>query len=71
MERIGGSIIAAALIIAAAILLKPAPPVPRYMMSDGQFGLVRLNTRTGEMDLCATERCQPLGRPSGMVQTTP
>lgn len=71
MERIGGSIIVAALIIAAAILLKPAPPAPRYVMSDGPFGLIRMDTRTGALENCAVERCHPVGRPSRVVQTTP
>lgn len=53
-------IIAAAVIIAVAVYLKPAPEQPRYAISTGQWGLFRADTRTGEIATCTAKGCKTL-----------
>lgn len=73
MDRIGGWIVVAALIIAAAILLKPAQPAPsqRYTLSNSEWGLVRFDTWTGRAESCGKDGCVPIATGSRMVQTNP
>lgn len=55
MDRIAGAIVAAALLIAASIYLKPS--VPRFtLIADAQFGQpYRLDNRTGQVDTCSVQ----------------
>lgn len=52
MDRIAGAIIISALIIGAAIYLRPEPQQPRYQI----YGAARLDTLTGEIVTCSTSQ---------------
>ena len=49
MRQISASIVIAGALVSAAIYFKPPPPAPRYSMQALGY---RLDTLTGEIDLC-------------------
>lgn len=58
LRNIRWEIIAAAVVIAAAIYFKPPAEPPRYAMTTTQFGLFRIDTKTGQVVTCTVQGCE-------------
>lgn len=56
-DRIATAILVAGALIAAALYLRPSSPPPRYAISAGDGGFVRLDNETGEVRSCSGGSC--------------